>query len=103
MNIIIKILNKNLLSSIFNYPYKKQYYILEKDSMITYWKTGVECANYINHKENVNTISKSVFTSISRKCKLYGYSIKKIWLTEQEFEKYYERNGDINATNQTFK
>ena len=86
------------MTFIFNYPYKKQYYILEKDNMITYWKTGVECANYINHKENVNTTSTSVFTSISKKYTLYGYSIKKVWLTEQEFKKYYERNGGINES-----
>ena len=53
--------------------------------------------------KNVNTTSISVFTSISKKYPLYGHSIKKVWLTEQEFKKYHERNGGINATNQTFK
>lgn len=37
-------------------------------------------------------------TAMLKNILLYGYSIKKVWLTEQEFEKYYEGNDNINES-----
>ena len=76
------------------YQFKREFYSIEKNGITKYFKSQPKCINYISKKENEKITAWKFSTAMLKNILLYGYSIKKVWLTEQEFEKYHERNGE---------
>ena len=78
---------KNKNKEFVKYEYKIKCIGIHLNNKIKYFKTGKECANFLNLNCNLKTNSSSVTHSCRNFKDFYGYKPRYYYLTEKEFNK----------------